>query len=425
MKTQIIQTIQRTIRQHQLPTPPCKIVVAISGGADSVCLLLLMKELGYSIVALHCNFHLRGAESDRDETFVRNLCKEQGIPLHTKDFDTSKYCHEHGISIEMGARELRYSWFEEMLINTNSQCICVAHNQQDQAETLLLNLLRGSGMRGLAAMHYKNGNIVRPLLDITRQQIEDYLKQRGQTWQTDSTNLERDAIRNRIRLDILPLLQEINPQAIRHIAETASHVQESLPYFETASHAKLKSLEEELSISDNDDHSFRAETLTELYEVTRHAGFTSTQLNDIFHARTGAIIESSTYRMLRHNNIFVLRSKKHNTMPPELVYTNMMPSEVTSYAKNSAYFDSDTLKQPLAVRRCQNADRMQPFGMKGTRLISDIMTDLHLNRFEKEDQYVLVDASDNILWLIGHRASAQNAITPSTRNILKITLKEI
>lgn len=401
----IIQTVKRTIRLHQLPDAPCNILVALSGGADSVCLLLLAKELGYNVQALHCNFHLRGEESERDEQFVSDFCQQQGITLHVKHFDTKTYCKEHGVSIEMGARELRYDWFEEMLTETGSSHIFVAHHQQDQAETLLLNLLRGSGLRGLAAMHYIHGNVVRPLLDTTRQQIEDYLTQRGQTWITDSTNYERDAQRNIIRLDVLPLLQSINPQAVRHIAETASAVQESLPYFESKGNM------------------FEASTLTELYEATRHANFTRTQLTDILDARTGAIIESKSHKLLKHEDVYYLRPLSFKADVPELTYTELDAKEIGMFEKNVAYFDTDKLKMPLTVRTVKEGDRMQPFGMKGSRLLSDMMTDLHLTRFQKEDQHVLVDAEDNILWLIGIRASNLCKLTQTTRKVLKVSIR--
>lgn len=406
----ITQTVQHSIQQHMLPTAPCKILVALSGGADSVCLLLIMMELGYNIEALHCNFHLRGEESERDERFVRELCRTYNITLHVKNFSTKEYCKENGISIEMGARELRYKWFEEMLSQTHSQCICVAHHQQDQAETLLLNLLRGSGIRGLAAMHYRQGNIVRPLLDITRQQITDYLTSRNQTWVTDSTNNERDAIRNRIRLDILPLLQSINPQAIRHIAETASRIQESLPYFKVSDPC-------------NDGQRFNASTLTELYEATRNTGFTHAQLADIMQARIGAIIESKSHRLLKHSDGYHLRCHDHKASEPTLSYSHLTPTTMNGFEKGAAYFDNDALQRPLTVRPVRQGDRMKPFGMNGSRLLSDMMTDLHMNRFQKEDQHVLIDAKGNILWLIGHRASALYPITQNTRNILEVKVQ--
>lgn len=403
----IIQTVTRTIRLHQLPDAPCNILVALSGGADSVCLLLIAKKLGYNVQALHCNFHLRGEESDRDEAFVRNLCRNHDIPLYVHGFSTIAYCQEHGISIEMGARELRYAWFEKMLAETGSSYIFVAHHQQDQAETLLLNLLRGSGLRGLAAIHYKQGKVIRPLLDVTRQQIEEYLTQRGQTWVTDSTNNERDAIRNRIRLDVLPLLESINPQAVRHLAETATRVQESLPYF--------KSSAENLA--------FKASNLTELYEATRNAAFTSSQLKDILQARTGAIIESKSHRLLKHEEMFYLRPLSFKANAPELAYTELDAKEISVFEKQAAYFDTEKLKKPLTVRTVMEGDRMQPFGMNGSRLLSDIMTDLHMTRFQKEDQHVLVDAEGKILWLIGIRASNLHRVTKTTNRVLRVSIK--
>lgn len=441
----LLKTIQRTIHQHQLLKPSEHTLVALSGGADSVCLLLALKELGYSVEALHCNFHLRGEESDRDEHFVRQLCQEHAIPLHIKHFDTRAYAQINKVSIEMAARDLRYQWFAQMLEELNIPSICVAHHQQDQAETLLLNLLRGTGLRGLAAMPYKHltprtalpslplndagessfcdagASILRPMLDVRKDDIEQYLTDRNQTWVTDSTNLERDALRNRIRLDVLPLLRQINPQAISNITHTATIVQETLPYLEST----LRTVEADAL----EDQCIEASNLTELYEAVRPCTFTRQQLQDILSAKTGAIIQSATHRLLRDRNAFILRNNQHVSKTPQLSYETISCEENEEhpihFEQGAAYFDADTLRQPLSVRPVLEGDRMQPFGMKGTRLLSDIMTDLKLNRFQKEDQHVLIDANNHILWLIGHRTSNLCKVTTTTKTILKITLQQL
>ena len=200
--------------------------IALSGGADSTALLLIMKELGYNLRALHCNFHLRGEESDRDEAFVEELCKKQQVPLAVRHFKTVEEAKRRGISIEMAARDLRYEWFRTLsnspLKGENidslplregwgGSFVAVAHHREDQAETLLLNLLRGTGLLGLAGMQPKNGCIIRPLLCLSREEILEYLKSRGQSYVTDSTNSERIAQRNKVRLDVIPVLRNINP----------------------------------------------------------------------------------------------------------------------------------------------------------------------------------------------------------------------
>ena len=205
-------------------------LVAISGGADSVALLDVLLRAGYTCLAAHCNFHLRGAESDRDEAFVRDLCAQWKVTLEVKDFDTKAYAQDKGISIEMAARELRYAWFEQMAVRHACQAIAVAHHQNDQAETLLLNLKRGAGLRGLAGMRPKSANpmvpggvpVVRPLLCTTRDYIEHYLRdKRGLSWVTDSTNKDLTISRNAVREQ----LRSYSKSEIEHMAQTAEFMQ--------------------------------------------------------------------------------------------------------------------------------------------------------------------------------------------------------
>lgn len=398
-----------------------KVLVALSGGADSVALLRLLCAQGSDVEALHCNFHLRGEESDRDEAFVTQLCKKLDVPLHIQHFKTHEYARERGISIEMAARELRYQWFEEMRQQLDADYIAVAHHQDDQAETLLLNLIRGTGLRGLAAMSPCNGHIIRPLLDMSKKEILQYLADIHQDYVTDSTNLERDALRNRLRLDIIPLLRDINPQATQHIAEAAMHVREALPYY-------FKGIEEANSITPSLHHSI---TPSLLHEQLRNFGFTSTQEADMLSChRNGACFESSTHRATIHRGKLLIEEKKE--YPKPALITRIVKVEdpmqwLASQPKSPhiAYFDSDAVSQPLTLRHPQRGERFQPYGMNGkSRLISDYLTDLHLNIFEKQRQWLLCDSSDQVLWVINRRTDHRFRITPTTSNILVVEAKE-
>ena len=215
-------------------------LIALSGGADSIALALMMKEQRLNVLALHCNFHLRGEESDRDEQFVRDFCHKHAIPLEVCHFDTLASASQHKTSIEMEARDLRYRWFAQRAQALDAEAICVAHHKDDQAETLVLNLIRGTGLKGLAAMHpdrIVNGlRIIRPLLDITKKEILQYLARMGQDYVTDSSNLERDALRNRIRLDLMPMLRQLNPNITDCLARTAHNVQLELDSDSEESH---------------------------------------------------------------------------------------------------------------------------------------------------------------------------------------------
>ena len=222
-----MQKVVQYIERHKLFSPDDKILVALSGGADSVALLRLLLSLGYTCEAAHCNFHLRGAESDRDEHFVRQLCLEHRVTLHTVHFNTEQEAKERHISIEMAARELRYAWFEKTREACSAAVIAVAHHQDDSVETLLLNLIRGTGINGLRGIRPRNGHIVRPLLCLDRKEIVGYLESIGQAYVTDSTNLQDEYTRNKIRLNLLPMMQEINPSVKESILKTAEHLDDA------------------------------------------------------------------------------------------------------------------------------------------------------------------------------------------------------
>ena len=219
--------VEEYIRRYKLLDISQLYLVALSGGSDSVALLLLLREAGYQVHAAHCNFHLRGAESDRDEHFCVDLCKQLGVELHRAHFDTSEYAALHKVSIEMAARELRYRWFDQLCDDIGAAGVCVAHHRDDLVETVLLNIVRGTGLRGLTGIQPRNGRVLRPLLCVSRAEIETYLAERGQAYVTDSTNLEADVLRNKVRLQVLPLLRELNPAVSENIYRMAENVKEA------------------------------------------------------------------------------------------------------------------------------------------------------------------------------------------------------
>ena len=230
--------MRRFASVHELFVYGGKYIVALSGGADSVSLLFVLKhlehELGIGVEAAHCNFHLRGAESVRDEEFCKQLCERLSVPLHLIHFDTQAYADLHRVSIEMAARDLRYGYFENLRRDIEAQDICVAHHRDDSVETVLLNLVRGTGLRGLRGIQPRNGNIIRPLLSLSREDIVQYLDALGESYVTDSTNLHNDVKRNKIRLDVMPLLRELNPSVSQSIFESSLRVTEALKIFDEA-----------------------------------------------------------------------------------------------------------------------------------------------------------------------------------------------
>ena len=219
--------VETFIKKEALLTKEGLHLVALSGGTDSVALLRVLMDLGYHVEAVHCNFHLRGEESDRDEKFVSSLCLKYHVPLHLIHFDTVEYASIHQVSIEMAARELRYRYFHQLRDDIGAETICVAHHRDDAVETLIMNLLRGAGIHGLTGIRPRNGHIVRPLLGISRQEIEEYLHSIGQDYVTDSTNLQADVLRNKIRLQLLPFLEKLYPGASDNIARSAYYLSEA------------------------------------------------------------------------------------------------------------------------------------------------------------------------------------------------------
>ena len=387
-------------------------LVALSGGADSVALLRLMHAQHRDFDALHCYFHLRGEESDRDERFVRNLCQELDITLYVQHFDTIGYARSKGISIEMAARELRYEWFEEMRVKLGANYIAVAHHQEDQAETILLNLVRGTGLRGLAGMSLRSGHIIRPLLNTPKHEILQYLESIHQDYVTDSSNLERDAMRNRIRLDVMPLLREINPQASKHIAEAANRVGEALPYF-------IKGVDKHVG-----DSAFC------LHERLLGLGFTPAQEAQMLESqRTGALFESPTHRATFDRGSLIVEEKHECDNEPPILkkeyYDTSNPLlwlACQTRSRNILFLDADLITLPLELRHPHEGDYFFPLGMEGRRkLVSDYLTDQHLNIFEKQRQWLLCHGKE-VVWLVGLRADHRYRITDHTRRILKIAI---
>lgn len=394
------------------------VFVALSGGADSTALLLIMKELGYRLRALHCNFHLRGEESNRDQAFVEELCRRQQVPLSVRHFQTAVEARLRGISIEMAARDLRYAWFRE--VGEGRFPVAVAHHGNDQAETLLLNLLRGTGLRGLAGMQPRRDGIIRPLLCLNRDEIRSYLESRGQCHVTDSTNSERIARRNCLRLDVLPLLRDISPAAIQHLCLASDNIRRSLPYY-------LKGIEtafKELNVTENEFPLAALTSRTLLHEWLAGRGFNGTQEDEMMLAsesEVGRMWMSHSHRVLRDRNSLMLAlisvPDSHREMP---ILRKELVSEIGETGPGVAYFDADLLTAPIEVRPVRRGDAFVPFGMKGRKLVSDYLTDHKINRLQKAGQFVAT-CGDDIIWLIGHRSDNRFRVTDATIRILKLS----
>ena len=442
-----LKSLQSSI--PQTPLGPLSIV-ALSGGADSVALLLGLLHLGQPLVAAHCNFHLRGEESDADEAFVRQLCEERGVKLYVEHFDTEAYAKQQRISIEMAARELRYDFFERLRQQLGADTIVVAHHRDDNVETLLLNLVRGSGLKGLCAMQPQNGFIVRPMLNIPRTEIEAFLKEAQQTFRTDSTNTDTAFKRNKIRHELLPLLRELNPSIDRTLAETITRLNEAQTLLQSApAPSSLRSLRSDSIAAPALPLRLPLASLqsspapqTLIFNFLSPYGFTPSQCRTIAQEcseRVGAMYESAEYLCVRDREALIVGKRppfiEHLEIPieeGELTLPNgatlrlhrCARTELTEIPKspNIACLDLAQITFPLFVRTPQEGDRFAPFGMKGTQLISDYLTNRKRNRLEKLASLLLCDAQGS-LWLINERPDRRATITSSTQEVLIVECK--
>ena len=453
-----LQKIKRFISSEALfpQQGEWKGLVALSGGADSVCLLLVCKSLGYDVEAVHCNFHLRGEEADRDEMFCQQLCEREAVPFHRVHFDTLTYASLHKVSIEMAARELRYNYFEQLRLSIGADDILVAHHRDDSVETVIMNLIRGTGIHGLQGIKPRNGHIVRPLLCVGRKEIEGWLKDRGQDFVTDSTNLEDDVVRNKIRLNLIPLLEGINPSVSENIAQTALRMVEAGKVFDNAMRKDVDSVvKSTLSSTDvapadrlmSIDVKALAEVSSREYTLQTILSpllFSPSQVEEISRSdlsQSGKRWESATHTLIVDRGSLLVKEKSDAERKPfripetgtyvisetqsasEKVSVKVVKMDENFLIDRSplcATLDADKVRFPLCLRNVKPGERFMPFGMKGTKLISDYLTDRKRNVFLKEAQLVIADAEDNVLWLVGERPDGRYCVGRNTINALVI-----
>ena len=413
--------VERYINKYKLLNPNELYIVALSGGADSVALLLLLKNAGFNVHAAHCNFRLRGAESDRDEVFCVELCHRLGVELHRVHFDTREYAELHKVSIEMSARELRYKWFEQLREDIGAAGICVAHHRDDSVETVILNMVRGTGVHGLVGIRPRNGYILRPLLCVSRDEIEGFLTSCGQKYITDSTNLEDEATRNKVRHHIIPELQQLNGKALENIqrmTERMAAVEELLDAYKAQTIVRK---EDGIAIR-------KLDVLNDylLYELLADYGFNSAQASQICDSMradsVGSVFSSADYDLLVDRECLLVEPHLEPMKPfviPE-TGTYILDEKHKIRVESGAFevskdplvatLDASKVHFPLTVRRAEEGDWMVPFGMSGRKLLSDMMTDLKKSIFDKRKQIVVTDNQGIIIWAVGLRVSQNVAI---------------
>lgn len=441
----ILRSVNAYIQKHQLLLPNSKVVVGVSGGADSVVLLHLLNSLGFLCVVAHCNFQLRGEESDRDEEFVRLLAQEKKMPLHVVTFDTKKYAAQNKISIEMAARELRYGWFESVRKEEKADAVAVAHHADDSIETLLLNLVRGTGLRGLTGISPKNGYVIRPLLNCSRNDILNYCFQNQLNYVTDSTNAFNDYNRNKIRNKVIPLLEEINPSVRATLYQELDRLEGTYRVFASAVDSARKEVTSEKNgVLHIDISKLRqtADLSVMLYELLQPYGFLSPVIEQVANsldAESGKQFYSATYRLVKDRDFLLISEISKETN--EEYFIDVQDKQICSPIKMNmelferkdsfqipreqdvAVFDADKLIFPLTLRLWKEGDSFVPFGMKSSKKLSDYFIDKKISRIEKEKTYLLL-SDGNIIWVVGQRTDDRYKITNKTKNILKITLQK-
>lgn len=440
--------IGQTIERQGLLRRGSPVIVALSGGADSVALLSVLTSLGYECIAAHCNFHLRGAESIRDMRHAESVARQLGVNIYIKEFNVGERQCATGESVEMACRSLRYEWFHELLDRDYSQAIAVGHHREDNVETFFINLLRSSGLAGLTGMDYRRGFVVRPMLDVCRGDIEAYLADKGLEYVTDSSNAENDFRRNRLRNIVIPMLEQHFPGATEAILATMAHLADSQLIVKHATDRLFGAV-------DATDNRYDIATLLArdadcaelmIYERLKGEGFNRTQVDNMVRAvksgSTGLHFDLADGRRAElDRGVLTLRSvvarqKQDESYTVSLLHDVLVPMHIQVSPHHilefkpernpevmyldAAALDGDAV---FELRHPRRGDRMRPFGMKGEKLVSDVLKDAKYSTEQKRQAWLLT-RNGVILWIIGLRASSHFTVRPRTKRFLRLEIRK-
>jgi tRNA(Ile)-lysidine synthase len=456
----LLERYTNFINQHQLFQPSENLLLAISGGVDSVVLAWLTKKAGYHFGIAHCNFQLRGEESKRDEAFVISLAQELNIPVYVKRFETLNYADEKGLSIQVAARELRYGWFKELLegkaftdyrsantqINTPFHYLITAHHKDDNIETVLMNFCKGTGIRGLKGILNKQDNIIRPLLFASKEEILNCAQENNLSWVEDSSNSEAKYTRNYFRKEVIPTIEKIFPGARENVAASIERYKDvEMLYNEAIQQHKKKLLEikgQEIHIPVLKLQKSKP-TRTILYEIIKEYGFTSQQVAEVgklLSSETGKYIASPTHRIIRNrawliisplndkSSEFLVVEKEDNSIYFDLKLLRIKKlkgEEVRFSTDNSmATINAEALQYPLILRKWKAGDYFYPLGMRKKKKLSRFFIDQKLSLTEKENVWV-VESHKKIVWVVGQRIDDRFKITPTTKEALQLSIANL
>ena len=417
-----------------------KLFLAVSGGLDSMVLLHLLKQLPYKIAVLHCNFQLRGLESFGDQNFIQEYCDQNNIPIFITQFDTEAFAKDYKMSTQVAARELRYSWFYELLESKNFDYILTAHHADDNLETFIINLTRGTGLDGLTGIPEENDKIIRPLLPFSREEILKYAEENKIEWREDSSNASNKYLRNKIRHDLVPMLKEINPNFLNAFQKTQSYLQESQEMVEDASIMIYQRVAKE----EGEDIHFDLNQLLKLpnyqsylYQWLKEFGFLAwNDIYDLVNGQSGKQVLSAEFRLLKNRDTLILspisemsekeefeiyEDDKEVNFPLKLRLCNI--DHITIDSNKVIFVDAQKIHYPLVLRKWKEGDSFQPFGMNGkSKKISKLFKDEKLSLIDKENTWLLC-SNDQIVWVIGIRQDERFRIEETSNKILKIELQ--
>lgn len=437
----MIKKFEKYYQKNNLFAKTDKILLTVSGGKDSMAMFHFFYESKIPFGVAHCNFNLRGNEADKDEELVKEVAKKHQIPFYSIAFNTKEYATENGISIQMAARELRYDWFEKIRQENDYQYIATAHHQNDVAETMLINLTKGTGLSGLHGISNKSKFIVRPMLCFCREEIEKYIKKQSITYREDLSNADTKYFRNAIRHQIIPKLAKLNPSIITTLNEEAARFFE----IESILHEKINSEKEKCFEYRSETIKINIEILkilkplnTYLYYFLKEFGFNFSDVKDIIDGlenQSGKTYYSSTHLIVKDREFLILKKNENQAFIPitinsfeeiPFIYQLITVSDnfKINFSNNFAYLDADKIRFPLILRTWVTGDFFQPFGMKGDKKISDYLTDKKVSMIDKKNIKVVVGVNGDILWLVGHRINDNFKITSSTKTILLLSVNE-
>lgn len=432
----MVNDFQKHLEQHFSFLQPKKILIALSGGVDSVVLTHLLHQLGYTIAVAHCNFHLRGNDANKDQAFCEDLAKQLQIPFYTIDFDTKKYIENKKTSIQMGARTLRYEWFEKVMQKNNYDFLATAHHAHDNLETFFINLSRSTGLKGLTGIPEQKEKIIRPLLPFSKDQIKQYAKQQKIAWREDQSNLEEKYIRNQLRLNVIPKLEEITSQFLSQFQKTILH----LKSYENLVDSVVKEKLEKVQSIQGEEITFNIPELLKLkpLETYLHLIFNPYGFNEIkdlvnvLKGDSGKQLYNDQYRLVKsRETLFLLKNVAISLEEYVIAEKEVLQNKLTlkPYVNNLDFYrekkveiDSNELIFPLRLRRKKSGDVFYPLGMKGKKKISKFFKDEKLSIHQKEQVWILENGNKAVIWIVGLRLDHRFKKTINTKNSIKISI---